>query len=138
MLLALQTLKKLEPTVDHFGRRIDAENALASVFLIWVGFQPCDISKLNSSVHLRIFFVFSPACSPPSGIEVLETRITWFNVKDRHGKDLFSSDAGWSTLGELFTSQRFVSARLFCAWGGASPAPPTHAAIRQKFDSSTR
>ena len=47
--------------------------------------------------------------SSPSGIEVLETRITWFDVKD--GKDLFSSDAGWSMLDELFTSQRFVSLR---------------------------
>jgi hypothetical protein len=37
--------------------------------------------------------------------------MTWFDVEDGHGKDLVSSDAGWSTLDKVITSQRFDSLR---------------------------
>ena len=97
MLLALQTLKKLELTVN---RQVDAENTLASV--------PFDLGRFPALRH----FKFEQQCptldilhlltgllsiqSSPSGIEVLEAGITWFDVLDGHGKDLFSSDGGWS------------------------------------------
>ena len=60
---------------------------------------------------LRFLTCLLSISSSPSGIEVLETRITWYYVEDGHGTDLFSSDAGWSSLDELFTSQGFVSLR---------------------------
>ena len=41
-----------------------------------------------------------------SGIEALEIKITW----NDHGRgDLFSSDAGWSTLDKVLSSEKFVS-----------------------------
>ena len=78
LLLALQTLEKLELTVDqwysrsHFGCALrlllthDKLNQKTSCLvspLIWVVSQSCDISKLNSTVCIRIFFIFSSACS---------------------------------------------------------------------------
>ena len=47
--------------------------------------------------------------SSSSGIETLEIGITWYNVRNGHGKDLFSFDAGWSALDELFTSKMYGS-----------------------------
>jgi hypothetical protein len=49
--------------------------------------------------------------SSSNGIEVLEIEITWHSIKDEHGKDLFLSDAEWSTLDQLLTSQTFVALR---------------------------
>ena len=44
-----------------------------------------------------------------SGIETLEIDITYDDVDVGCGKDLFLSDAGWSRLDKLFTSEKFVS-----------------------------
>ena len=44
-----------------------------------------------------------------SGIETLEIDITYDDVDVGCGKDLFLSDAGWSRLDNLFTSEKFVS-----------------------------
>ena len=44
-----------------------------------------------------------------SGIETLEINITWDGVDVGRGKGLFSFDAGWSTLDQLLTSEKFVS-----------------------------
>ena len=71
--------------------------------------QRCPYSYNRTFLRSLTCLLSTP--SSPSGIEVLETRITWYDIKDGHGKDLFSSDAGWSTLDKLFTSQRFVSLR---------------------------
>ena len=86
----------------------------------------CDYPD-NQAV-LRFLTCLLSIQSSPSGIEVLETRITWFDVEVGHGKDLFSSDAGWATLDELFTSQKFVSLRkvvlcleLYMARGSRAP-----------------
>jgi hypothetical protein len=49
--------------------------------------------------------------SSSSGIEALEIEITWHSVRNGHERDLFSSDAGWSTLDELLTSETFGSLR---------------------------
>ena len=46
-----------------------------------------------------------------TGIEVLEIETTWNSVWRGHGKNLFSSDAGWSTLDQLSTSEMFASLR---------------------------
>jgi hypothetical protein len=40
--------------------------------------------------------------SSTSGIETLEIIITWADVKTGGERDLFSSDAGWSTLDEVY------------------------------------
>ena len=81
MLLSLQTLKKLELTGGFFTGRFHPGCALRLLLthdkfnqktswlvslLIWVGSQPCDISKLNSTVRIRIIrplFVSSPPYS---------------------------------------------------------------------------
>ena len=49
--------------------------------------------------------------TPSSGIETLEINITWTQVDVGCGKDLFSSELGWSALDKLFTSRKFVSLR---------------------------
>ena len=46
-----------------------------------------------------------------SGIETLEIDITYDDVDVGCGKELFLSDAGWSRLDKLFTSEKFVSLR---------------------------
>ena len=61
---------------------------------------------------LRFLTCFLSIPSSPSAIEVLETRIVWYDVEVGHEKDLFSSDSRyWMNLDRLFTSQRFVSLR---------------------------
>jgi hypothetical protein len=47
--------------------------------------------------------------SSSNGIEVLEIGIVWHTIQDEHGKDLFASDAGWSTFDQLIASQTFGS-----------------------------
>jgi len=46
-----------------------------------------------------------------SGIETLEVDIAYNYVYVGCGKDLFLSDAGWSRLDNLVTSEKFVSLR---------------------------
>ena len=46
-----------------------------------------------------------------SGIETLEIDITYDDFDIVSGEVLFSSDAGWSRLDKLFTSEKFVSLR---------------------------
>ena len=89
---------------------------------------PFDLSRFPALRHLKIDQQSSDLNisrfltrllsipSSPSGIEVLETRFVWDRVKVGHGKDLFSSDTRWSTLDELFASQRFVSLRKVVLW----------------------
>ena len=89
---------------------------------------PFDLSRfpalrhINIEQHIFYFpnFLHFLTCllsipSSPSGIEVLETRIIWSDVENGHEKDFLSSDT-WSTLDELFTSQRFVSLRKVVLW----------------------
>ena len=79
------------------------------------------------SNFIRVLTCLLSIPSSPSGIEVLETRIAWDDVKVGHGKDLFSPDPGWSTLDGLFTSQTFVSLRqvvLFLDLHMAAGQPP--------------
>ena len=47
--------------------------------------------------------------SSSSGIETLEIGITWEIVENGYEKFLFSSDAGWCALDQLFTSKTFGS-----------------------------
>jgi hypothetical protein len=62
--------------------------------------------------HLDLLHFLTRLLSISStGIEVLEIEITWDRVRRGDGKDLFSSDAGWSTLDQLLTSQMFTSLR---------------------------
>jgi len=94
MLPALQTLKKLELTMDRCFVGPDS-NMLASVPFDLGRFQPGtfkieqNCSYPNNQALLRFLTCFLSIPSSPSGIEVLETRITWFNVKVGHGKDYF-------------------------------------------------
>ena len=81
--------------------------------LSWVGYLPWDIPKFNYSLCLRIIYYYFLVCellsilSSICGIETLEIKITWSD--DGHGKDLFSSDAGWFMLDEVLTGEKFVS-----------------------------
>ena len=47
------------------------------------------------------------------GLKTLEIELTWHHVLGGHGKDLFLSDARWSALDQLLTSQTFVSLSKF-------------------------
>ena len=135
MLLALQTLKKLELTLNRFfDIQVDAENTLASLSFDLGRFPALRHFKFEQQCSflnfLRLLTRLLSIHSSPIGIEVLEIRMTWFAVKDGHGKDLFSSDAGWSTLDKVLTSQRFVSLRkvvvyleLHMAWSVHQPPP---------------
>ena len=60
---------------------------------------------------LRFITRFLSLSSSSNGIEVLEIDIMWHTIETERGKDLFSSDAGWSTLDQLLTSQTFGSLR---------------------------
>jgi hypothetical protein len=60
---------------------------------------------------LRFLARFFSLSFSSNGIEVLEIGITWHSIEVEHGKDLFASDAGWSTLDQLLTSQTYVSLR---------------------------
>ena len=79
----------------------------------------------DSLAILRFLTRLLPLSSSSNGIEVLEIETTWHSIKDEHGKDLFLSNAGWSTLDQLLTSQTFVSLRKvvlrlsieFSMWG---------------------
>ena len=84
---------------------------------------PFDLGRLPALRHFKIqlrsscddnqdllrFLTRLFSISSSSGIETLEIQITWHEVADGHGKDLFSSDAGWSALDEVFTSKMFGS-----------------------------
>jgi hypothetical protein len=61
----------------------------------------------DNRANLR--FVQRLLSSSSSGIETLEIEITWNSVENEHEKDLFSSDAGWAALDQLFTSKTFGS-----------------------------
>ena len=85
---------------------------------------PFDLSRFPALRHLKVQrqSLYRDKLSPvrfltpwlsisssSSGIEVLEIGIMWHTIKDEHGKDLFASDAGWSTLDQLLASQTFGS-----------------------------
>ena len=86
---------------------------------------PFDLGRLPALRHLtvrRLSYVYNPALlysvtrlfsllSSFNGIEVLEIGITWRSVEVEHRKDLILSVAGWPTLDQLLTSQKFVSLR---------------------------
>jgi hypothetical protein len=83
---------------------------------------PFDLSQLPALRHLKIQSCVDKALlrsvtrvlslsSSSNGIEILEIGITWHSVNVDHVKDLFPSDAGWSTLDQLLTFQTFVSLR---------------------------
>jgi hypothetical protein len=64
-------------------------------------------SSFPSNIHMLSFLQkLLSVSSSTSGIETLEIKITWSNGC---GKDLFSSDAGWSTLDEVLTGENFLS-----------------------------
>ena len=85
------------------------------MLLIWVSYGPCDIWKFNSdaggNLALRSITRWLSLSSSSIGIEVLEIGITWHRTEVEPGRNLFLSDALWSTLDQLLTSQMFVSLR---------------------------
>lgn len=87
---------------------------------------PFDLGRLPALRHLKIQRLHAywddlvpfrfltqllSVLSSSSSIEVLEIGLIWYDVREGHGKDLFSSDAGWTTLDHLLTSQAFDSLR---------------------------
>ena len=75
-------------------------------------FKFLEQGSLEKNVTLLKFLnqLLSPSTSS-SGIETLEIDITYIYLDAGCGEDLFSSDAGWSTLDNLFTSEKFASLR---------------------------
>jgi hypothetical protein len=67
----------------------------------------------DSLAPLRFLARLLSLSSSSNGIEILELGITWHSIKVEYGrgKNLFPSDAGWSTLDQLLTSQTYVSLR---------------------------
>ena len=73
-------------------------------------FRERTVSKHNVTLLDFLNQLLSTSTSS-SGIETLEIDITYDGVDVGCGKKLFLSDAGWSSLDELFTSEKFVSLR---------------------------
>ena len=163
MLLALQALKKLGLTVDQSFRRFHLGCALQLLLIhdkllkktrwlmslsIWVGSQPCDISKLNTTVGIciiRQFFVFSPACSLFHPLRVvskswrLELPVPMSRMD--MGKICFHLMLDGPNFGRAFHSSEVCFSEKSCSiletTHGGGGSTPTHAGIRKKSDSST-
>ena len=90
-----------------------------------MGAVPFDLDRFPALRHLKIkwrssyendparfcFLTRLLSMSSSNDIEVLEIQITWYGIQDEYGKTLFLSNAGWSTLDQLLTSQTFGSLR---------------------------
>jgi hypothetical protein len=78
-------------------------------------FEILPSSAFEDNVPIGSFLQKSlTSSSSPSGIETVDLNISWCD--HGHGKDMFSSDAGWSTLDEILTGEKFVSHKWTLAY----------------------